>query len=69
VNVAVHDDGRLGALASATPDMDTSQGSSLDRGAGSDNLGLASVSSLQVPEELDVVGVWVVCSEPAFARD
>ena len=63
------DDGRLGALAAATPDVDTSQGSSLNRGSDCDNLGLASVSSLQVPEELDVVGIWVVCSEPAFARN
>ena len=69
MNVAVNNDGRLGALASATPDVDTSQGSSLDRGADCDNLRLASVASLEIPEELDVVGIGVVCTEPAFARD
>jgi len=67
VNIAVNNDGRLGALASATPDVDTSQSSSLNGGADSDNLRLTGVTSLEIPEELDVVGVWVVCSEPAFA--
>jgi len=40
------DDGRLGALAAATPDVDTSQGSSLDRGADGDDLRLTGVPSL-----------------------
>jgi len=69
VNVAVNDDGRLGALAAATPDVDTSQGTTLNRGADCHNLRLTGVTSLEIPEELDVVGIGVVCGEPAFARN
>lgn len=56
--------GRLGALAAATPDVDTRQSSALDRSSNIDNLRLASEAGLQVAQELNVVGIWVVCCEP-----
>lgn len=69
VNVAMDDDSGLGALAAATPDMDTSQDSPLDRGTHGDNLRLASVACLQVSEKLEMIRIWVVCSEPRLARN
>ena len=61
------DDSGLGALAAATPDVDTSQDSSLNRGTHGDNLRLASEACLQVPEKLEMVGIWVVCGKPRLA--
>jgi hypothetical protein len=46
--------------------VDTSQGSSLDRGANSVDLRLSSVPGLQIPKELKVVGIWVIGCEPSL---
>lgn len=67
MNVSVDDDGGLGALATTAPDVNASQGSSLDRVAKSHNLGLAGVAGLQVAEELEVIGVRVVRCKPRLA--
>ena len=64
VDVAVDDDCWLGAAASASPDLDTGQGAALDGGSGCDDGGVACVAGLQVSQELEVVGVWVVGGEP-----
>jgi hypothetical protein len=47
--------------------VNTSQDTSLDGGAGGDDLGLAGVAGLQVSEELDMIGIGVVGSKPSFA--
>lgn len=69
VDCAVEDDGRLGTLASAAPDVDTRQSTTLDGSSNSDNLRLARESSLKVSKELKVVGIAVVGGEPRLARN
>lgn len=66
---AVEDDSRLGALASTSPDVDTSQSTTLEGVAKSENLRLGGVRGLQVGEELKMVSVGVVGGEPRLAGD
>jgi hypothetical protein len=58
------DDCWFGTTASTAPDLDTSQGTTLNGCASGDDGGVASVSCLEITEELQMVGVWVVCSKP-----
>jgi hypothetical protein len=69
VDVSMNDYSGLRALATTAPDVDACQCSSLNRGTDSENLRLASVTGLQVLEELYMVGIWVVGSEPGLARN
>lgn len=61
------DNSGLGALATATPDVNTRESTPLDRIAQCENLGVAGVSSLKISEELQMICVRMVCSEPALA--
>lgn len=54
---AVEKNSGLGAFAAASPDVDTCQGSSLERGSSSDDLRTSGKSTLQVSQELDVVRI------------
>lgn len=69
VDGAMEEHSRLRPFSSTSPDMNTSQRSAVDRCAGRDDFRLASESGLQVSQELDVVGIRVVCSEPRLAWD
>lgn len=66
-SVEVHS--RLGPLATASPDVDTEQVATLDRGTKVDDLGVGGEGARQVVEEGDVVGVGVVRVEPGKAGD
>jgi len=60
---------RLRSLAPRSPDVDASNDASLNRGAGGDDLRVASEAALEIAQERQVVRVWVVCCEPAFTGD
>ena len=66
---AVEVDGRLGALATGTPDVDAEQLTALGRGTGVEDLRVAGERRLQVVEEGDVVRIRMVVVEPGNARD
>jgi hypothetical protein len=61
---AVEDNGRLGTLASASPDVNTSQRTTLERVSKGEELGLGREASLKVSEKLKVISVAVVGGEP-----
>lgn len=67
VNVSMNDNCWLGSFTSTSPDVDTSLNSSLNGGSKGDNLGLASISSLEVFKELNMVSIRMVCCEPRLA--
>jgi hypothetical protein len=69
VDSAVEDNGGLGTLATATPDVNTSKSTTLERVAKSHNLGLAREARLQVLQELEVISVAVIGGEPRFTGD
>jgi hypothetical protein len=60
----MEDNGRLGTLASTSPDVNTSQSTTLDRVPKGEDLGLGGVASLKVSEKLKVISVAVVSGEP-----
>ena len=63
----MEDDSRLGSLASTSPDVDTSQSTTLEGVAKSEDLRSAGVAGLEVGEELNVISVGVVSGEPRLA--
>lgn len=65
----MEDNGGLGTLATATPDVNTSESTTLERVAKSHNLGLAREARLQVLQELEVISVAVIGGEPRFTGD
>jgi hypothetical protein len=65
----VEDNGGLRALATATPDVNTSKSAALERVAKSHNLRLAREARLQVLQELEVISVAVIGGEPRFTGD
>lgn len=65
---SVEDDSRLGTLSSTSPDVDTSQGPTLERVSKGEDLRSARIGSLQVGEELNMIGVRVVGGKPGLAR-
>lgn len=59
----MEDNRGLATLSSASPEVDTSDGTALHSVARGDNLGAARVGSNQVPQELKVLSVGVVAVE------
>lgn len=64
MDCAVEDNGRLGTLASASPDVNTSQRTTLERVSEGEELRLGGEASLKVSEKLKVISVAVVGGEP-----
>lgn len=69
VDVAMNNNSRLGTLSATSPDVNTLKDSSLDRSSNIDDLRIAGEASLKVLQELEMVGEWVVGSEPALGWD
>lgn len=65
----MEDNGGLGALTTATPNVNTSESTTLERVAKSHNLRLAREARLQVLEEGEVISVAVIGGEPRFTGD
>ena len=69
MNGAMEINGRLGALAAAAPDVDAKDLAALCRGANIEDLRDIREGTLEVVEELGVVGVRMVRVEPRQARN
>lgn len=69
MNSAVKVNGRLGALAAAAPDVDAKDLAALCGGANIEDLRDIGEGTLEVVEELGVVGVRMVRVEPRQARN
>jgi len=69
VDITVEVDGRLGSLATTSPEVNTKDVATLRRVSDTEDLGVGGERALQVVKEGDVICVCVVRVKPRCARD